>query len=47
MRLDHIAYRVADRNRTAQFFREAFGYRAQKEFTIDLGDSQTAQCIAL
>ena len=47
MRLDHIAYRVADRNRTARFFREAFGYKVQQEFTIDFGDSQTAQCIAL
>lgn len=47
MRLDHIAYRVSDRNRTARFFREAFGYRVQQEFTIDFGDNQTAQCIAL
>jgi hypothetical protein len=25
---------VADRNKTAQFFIEAFGYRIQKEFDI-------------
>ena len=27
MRLDHIAYRVKDRFKTAQFFIKAFGYR--------------------
>jgi catechol 2,3-dioxygenase-like lactoylglutathione lyase family enzyme len=39
MRLDHITYRVADRNRTVRFFREAFGYKVQQEFTIDFGNS--------
>jgi catechol 2,3-dioxygenase-like lactoylglutathione lyase family enzyme len=47
MRLDHIAYRVADRWKTAKFFIEALGYHVQQEFTIDFGDGQTAQCIAL
>lgn len=47
MRLDHIAYRVADRHKTAKFFIDAFGYKIQQEFTIDFGDGQTAQCIAL
>lgn len=47
MRLDHIAYRVADRHKTAQFFVDAFGYRIQTEFTINFDDGTTAKCIAL
>ena len=47
MRLDHIAYRVADRKKTANFFIEYFGYRKQTEFTITFDDSSTAECIAL
>ena len=47
MRLDHIAYRVSNRERTASFFLKAFGYRLQQEFTIDFGNGQSAQCIAL
>lgn len=47
MRLDHIAYRVADRYKTAEFFKKALGYQVQQEFTIDFGNGQTADCIAL
>lgn len=47
MRLDHIAYRVKDRTKTAKFFIEAFGYKIQQEFTLDFGEGKTAQCIAL
>jgi catechol 2,3-dioxygenase-like lactoylglutathione lyase family enzyme len=47
IRLDHIAYRVADRKKTAQFFIEAFGYRTQAEFDIDFSDGTKAKCIAL
>jgi catechol 2,3-dioxygenase-like lactoylglutathione lyase family enzyme len=47
MRLDHIAYRVKDRKKTAQFFIEALGYHIQEEFQIDFGDGLTADCIAL
>jgi len=47
MRLDHIAYRVNDRWKTANFFINALGYHVQQEFAIDFGDGQTAQCIAL
>jgi catechol 2,3-dioxygenase-like lactoylglutathione lyase family enzyme len=47
MRLDHIAYRVADRHKTAKFFMEALGYTVQQEFTIDFGNGETAECIAL
>ncbi|MEW5977458.1 MAG: VOC family protein [Acidobacteriota bacterium] len=46
-RLDHIAYRVKDRNATAKFFQEAFGYKVQQEFTIQFDDGSSAQCIAL
>lgn len=47
MRIDHLAFRVADRNKTAKFFMESLGYQYQTEFTIDFGDGDTAQCIAL
>lgn len=47
MRLDHIAYRAADRKKTAQFFIDALGYRVQTEFNIDFADGTCAKCIAL
>jgi catechol 2,3-dioxygenase-like lactoylglutathione lyase family enzyme len=47
MRLDHVAYRTADRRKTADFFIKVFGYRIQQEFTINFDDGHTAQCIAL
>lgn len=47
MRLDHIAYRTADRTRTADFFIKAFGYRIQTEFDLKFDDGSTARCIAL
>jgi catechol 2,3-dioxygenase-like lactoylglutathione lyase family enzyme len=47
MRLDHIAYRTADRNKTALFFMNSFGYKTQEEFSITLGDGSKAECIAL
>jgi 4-hydroxyphenylpyruvate dioxygenase-like putative hemolysin len=47
MRLDHIAYRVADRRKTAEFFVKAFGYHLQTEFDIDFDDGSAAKCIAL
>lgn len=47
MRLDHIAYRVKNRQKTAQFFMEALGYKLQQEFTLDFGGGKTADCIAL
>jgi 4-hydroxyphenylpyruvate dioxygenase-like putative hemolysin len=47
MRLDHIAYRVADRHATARFFMDALNYRVQQEFEIDFADGSKAQCIAL
>lgn len=47
MRLDHCAYRVKDRVKTAQFFIDAFGYRIQEEFEIPFDDGSKAKCIAL
>jgi catechol 2,3-dioxygenase-like lactoylglutathione lyase family enzyme len=47
MRLDHIAYRSADRKKTAKFFIDSFGYRIQTEFDIDFPDGSKAKCIAL
>jgi catechol 2,3-dioxygenase-like lactoylglutathione lyase family enzyme len=47
MRLDHIAYRVADKQKTAKFFMEAFGYKLQQEFEITLSGGSKASCIAL
>ena len=47
MRLDHTAYRTADRVKTAKFFIDAFGYRIQQEFSIEFDDGTKAQCIAL
>jgi catechol 2,3-dioxygenase-like lactoylglutathione lyase family enzyme len=52
MRLDHIAYRTADRNKTSQFFIDAFGYKVDNEFDIKFTDeygklSGVARCMAL
>ena len=47
MRLDHIAYRVKDRNKTASFIKKVYGYHLQQEFEIQLDDGTCARCIAL
>lgn len=47
MRLDHIAYRVSDREKTAKFFKEAFGYIEVNRFPIIFDNGSTSQCIAL
>lgn len=47
MRLDHIAYRVANRDKTAKFFIEAFGYKIQTEFDLKFADGTACKCIAL
>jgi catechol 2,3-dioxygenase-like lactoylglutathione lyase family enzyme len=47
MRLDHIAYRVSSRHKTAQFFIDAFGYSIQESFPIVFDDGSEARCIAL
>jgi len=47
MRLDHIAYRVKDRYKTADFFKKAFSYKIGTEFQIEFDDRSKADCIAL
>jgi len=47
MRIDHIAYRVADRKAAAKFFTEAFEYKIEDEFSIDFDDGTSAICYAL
>lgn len=47
MRLDHIAYRTKDRNKTADFFIKAFNYKIQTEFHINFDDGTQSKCIAL
>ncbi len=49
MRLDHIAFRVADRDKTARFLMDSLGYTYtdDNEFEITLGDGSKARCIAL
>ena len=47
MRLDHIAYRVQDRNMAAKKFSELFGYSVGTEFDIQFDDGSTADCIAM
>ena len=38
MRLDHIAYRVKDRHKTAKFLENALGYTIGTEFQIEFDD---------
>lgn len=51
MRLDHIAYRVADRHKTANFFIKCFGYTLAEDlpdgFEITFEDNTKAQCLVL
>lgn len=52
MRLDHIAYRVADRHKTAKFFMEIFDYRFDEAlgddgFDVNLEDGKIAKCLVL
>lgn len=46
MRLDHIAYRVADRKYAAKYLEALFGYKIAEEFCIDFTSGQ-AKCYAL
>jgi catechol 2,3-dioxygenase-like lactoylglutathione lyase family enzyme len=47
MRIDHIAYRVADRKKTTDFFVKAFSYRISDEFEITFSADDCAKCYAL
>jgi catechol 2,3-dioxygenase-like lactoylglutathione lyase family enzyme len=47
MRLDHIAYRVADRHKTAEFFCSALGYKIASPFQPKFDDGSVVNCLAL
>ena len=51
MRLDHIAYRVADRDKAAAFLIKCFNYRIAYDlpdgFEIEFEDKTKAQCLVL
>ena len=51
MRLDHIAYRVRDRNKAYKFFKSNLGYEKAIDlpegFEIEFEDGTTAKCLVL
>ena len=47
MKLDHIAYRVADRHDAARLMIEQFGYIIIDEFLIDFDDGSRSASFAL
>jgi catechol 2,3-dioxygenase-like lactoylglutathione lyase family enzyme len=47
MRLDHIAYRVPNRDETVEHITKMFGYHVEEEFTIDFDDGSKAECKAM
>jgi len=51
MRVDHIAYRVKDRNKTAKFFIDFLGYKKPEDlqdgFDIQFEDGTWAKCLVL
>ena len=47
MRLDHIAYRVKDRHKTAEFLYNCLGYSVALEFDLEFDDGSTTDCLAM
>jgi catechol 2,3-dioxygenase-like lactoylglutathione lyase family enzyme len=47
MRLDHIAYRVKDRDITAEFLSSSLGYSIADDFEISFEDGTKANCYAM
>jgi len=47
MKLDHIAYRVADRDKAARLMTEQFGYLIAQEFSLTFDDGTSTKCYAL
>jgi len=47
MRIDHIAYRVSDRDKTCDFFGQALGYSIADDFEIEFEDGTKANCYAM
>ena len=47
MRIDHIAYRVADRHKSVKFFQEALAYIIADDFEIKFDNGSKAKCFVL
>ena len=47
MRIDHIAYRVSNRDETTKFLEDALGYKKVDEFEIEFDAGSKAKCFAL
>ena len=47
MKLAHIAYRVKDRHKAAEFFKSMFNYEVGTEFDVEFDDGSKAECYAL
>tara|TARA_A100001201_G_scaffold127235_1_gene111897 strand:- start:499 stop:1074 length:576 start_codon:yes stop_codon:yes gene_type:complete len=47
MRLDHIAYRVKDRYKTAKFLENCLGYSIAVEFDLKFEDGSTTDCLGM
>lgn len=44
-RLDHLAYRVSDKDKAVRFFIDAFGYKFQTDFEIFFNDEKTDKAL--
>jgi catechol 2,3-dioxygenase-like lactoylglutathione lyase family enzyme len=47
MRLDHLAYRVYNKDKARKFFETKFGYKLADEFDIEFNDGSTVKCYAM
>ena len=47
MILDHIAYRVQNRDKTAEFLHKTLKYNTETEFEIVFDNNATAECLVL
>ena len=47
MKLDHIAYRVQNRDKTAEFLHRILKYNTETEFEIVFDNNATADCLVL
>jgi 4-hydroxyphenylpyruvate dioxygenase-like putative hemolysin len=46
-RIDHLAFRVKDRLKTAEFLTTVLNYKIQTQFDMKFDDGSTTKCIAL
>ena len=47
MKLDHVAYRVKDRHKTALLIEGMLGYAFNTEFDVEFDDGSVAKCIVM